>query len=78
MKIPIVEKIVVHEADKSNGEREHQVDIFMNFIGVFTPPKDETPPTAEELEEQEKRHRRLEYQRDANKRWYEKKRLEAE
>ncbi|MCD8180823.1 MAG: recombinase family protein, partial [Firmicutes bacterium] len=30
-----VEKIVVHEADKSTGERIQQVDIYFNFIGQF-------------------------------------------
>jgi len=28
-----VEKVVVHEADKSSGKREQQVDIYLNFIG---------------------------------------------
>ena len=33
-----IEKIVVHEADKSSGEREQQVDIYLNFIGKFEVP----------------------------------------
>ena len=28
-----VEKIVVHEADKSSGHRTQQIDIHFNFIG---------------------------------------------
>jgi hypothetical protein len=28
-----VEKVVVHEADKSTGKRIQQVDIYFNFIG---------------------------------------------
>jgi hypothetical protein len=28
-----VEKVVVHEADKSSGKRTQKVDIFLNFIG---------------------------------------------
>jgi len=33
-----VDKIVVHEADKSTGRREQQVDIYLNFIGKFSVP----------------------------------------
>ena len=33
-----VEKVVVHEADKSSGKREQQVEIYLNHIGQFTPP----------------------------------------
>lgn len=28
-----MEKVVVHEADKSSGTRIQQVDIYLNFIG---------------------------------------------
>ncbi len=33
-----VEKVIVHEADKSSGKRTQQVDIYLNFIGQFAPP----------------------------------------
>jgi len=33
-----VDKVIVHEADKSSGVRTQQVDIYLNFIGHFTPP----------------------------------------
>jgi hypothetical protein len=36
-----VEKVVVHEADKSSGRRVQQVDIFLNFIGQFDVPGDD-------------------------------------
>jgi len=41
-----IEKIVVHEADKSSGQRIQQIDIYLNFIGNFTVPGeyDEYPP----------------------------------
>ena len=55
-----------------------QVDIYFNFIGNFIVPVEEVPPAIEELEAQEKRRKRLEYQREANKRWYEKKKREME
>jgi len=73
-----IHRILVHEADKSSGERVQQVDIYFNFIGNFIVPMEEIPPTAEELAEQEKHRKKLEYQREANRRWYDKKKREAE
>ena len=42
-----IEKVVVHEADKSTGDRRQKVDIYFNFIGCFVPPKPEVILTAE-------------------------------
>ena len=39
---PNVQKVVVHEADKSSGNREQRVEIFLNHIGQFTVPTDTT------------------------------------
>ena len=36
-----VDKVIVHEADKSSGVRQQKVDIILNFIGHFIPPDDE-------------------------------------
>jgi hypothetical protein len=36
-----VDKVVVHEADKSSGVRQQKGDIILNFIGHFIPPADE-------------------------------------
>lgn len=47
-----VEKILVHEADYSSGERVQEVEIYLNFIGKFELPVKE--PTAEEIAEHEK------------------------
>jgi len=33
-----VDKVVVHEADKSSGRREQEVEIFLNHIGQFAVP----------------------------------------
>ena len=33
-----IDKILVHEADRSTGRREQDVDIFFNFIGQFALP----------------------------------------
>jgi len=74
-----VEKIIVYEADKTGSEREQQVDIHLNFIGHFELPTEEAPPLTEaELIDQDLRRKKLEYQREANRRWYAKKRQEEE
>ena len=33
----LVEKIFVHEADRSSRRREQKVDIYLNFIGMVNP-----------------------------------------
>jgi len=74
-----VEKIVVYEADKTGLEREQQVDIHLNFIGHFEVPTEEPPPPTEaELIEQELLRRKREYQREANKRYYEQRKRKHE
>ena len=45
-----VDRILVHEADKSTGERRQEVEIHLNYIGRFTIPGDEPKPlTPEEI-----------------------------
>jgi Ca2+-binding EF-hand superfamily protein len=34
-----IEKVIVHEADKSSGKRTMKVDIYLNFIGKFELPE---------------------------------------
>jgi len=59
-----IEKVLVHEADKSSGKREQQVDIYLNYIGHFTPPMDAEPDDdAAEIEAEEKRAMWREYKR---------------
>ncbi len=43
-----IEKVVVHEADKSTGDRRQKVYIYFNFIGCFVLPRPEVVLTAEE------------------------------
>lgn len=62
-----IEKIVVHEADKSSGERTQQVDIHLNFIGKFEVPTPE--PTAEEIAAEEKARLKRERHREAQRRY---------
>jgi DNA invertase Pin-like site-specific DNA recombinase/DNA-binding FrmR family transcriptional regulator len=62
-----VEKIIVHQADRSGGKRVQKVDIYLNFIGSFTVPEeyDEYPP--EERAAMDARRARLD-RRNANER----------
>jgi hypothetical protein len=62
-----IEKIVVHEADKSSGERQQQVDVYLNFIGKFDIPAAE--PTPEEIAEEEKARRKRARHREAQLRY---------
>ena len=74
-----IEKIVVHEADKSSGEREQNVDIYLNFIGKFDVPLPE--PTPEEIEAEEKARLERKRRRDNQRRYMAKqkqKRLDEE
>lgn len=62
-----IEKIVVHEADKSSRERQQAVDVYLNFIGKFQVPT--APPTTEEIEAEEKAFRKREQRREAQRRY---------
>ena len=73
-----VDKILVHEADKSTGERVQEVEIYFNFIGNFQVPAEDVPPAAEELAALEKRRQKLAKQREANRRHYAKKTAEIQ
>jgi len=42
-----VEKVIVHEADRSSGRREQRVDIYLNYIGQFEVPEDYTGEVVE-------------------------------
>lgn len=67
-----VEKILVHEADYSSGERVQEVEIYLNFIGKFELPVKE--PTAEEIAEHEKLKARRAKKVEYNRRYMEKRR----
>lgn len=67
-----VEKIFVHEADYSSGERVQEVEIYLNFIGKFELPVKE--PTAEEIAEHEKLKARRAKKAEYNRRYMEKRR----
>lgn len=67
-----VEKILVHEADYSSGERVQEVEIYLNFIGKFKLPVKE--PTAEEIAEHENLKARRAKKAEYNRRYMEKRR----
>ena len=69
-----VDKIIVHKAERSTGERTQEVEIFLKFIGKFDVPMPE--PTPEELAEEEKRLARKAKQREWTRRYREKKKRE--
>lgn len=64
-----VDRIIVHEADKSSGKRLQRVDIRFNFIGAFDIPVVESLPTADELEEMRKQDALKAKRREYNNRY---------
>ena len=57
MILEFVEKILVHEGDRSSGRREQRVDIYLNFIGLakYLPPTEiEITGTGETVEERKR------------------------
>ena len=71
-----VDKILVHEADRSSGERVQEVDIFLKFIGKFDVPAQELTP--EEEAEQERLRKKRARKREYNRRYAEKKRRQMQ
>ena len=67
-----VDKILVHEAEKVDGERTQEVEVYLNYIGKFELPAQE--PTQQELAALEKAKARRAKQREASRRYRERKR----
>jgi hypothetical protein len=61
-----VDKVIVGEAEKLNGDRVQDVDVYLNFIGKFDAPPIELSP--EEIAEDERKAKRREYERDYRER----------
>ena len=77
-----IEKVVVHEADKSSGVREQRVDIYLNYIGQFDVPEwfvieDDTPLIILTPDEQQRAKWR-EYARRARERKFAAKKREQQ
>ena len=60
-----VEKVIVHEADKSSGKREQRVDIYLNFIGRFEVPQENAAALEQAVKDEEQRAIWREYKRQA-------------
>ena len=60
-----IDRIVVHEPDKSSGRREQQIDIYLNFIGNFP-----IPAEAIQKEEEIQAERKLAEKRAMNRKKY--------
>ena len=73
-----VSKVLIHEADKSTGERTQKVEIFLNIIDDFDIPTVADMPLPEESVEQEKLSIKRAKQREANRRWYAKQKEKRE
>ena len=59
--------MVVHEADKSTGDRVQKIDIHLNFIGAFTVPKAETVLTAEQEAKEQRKLQARNREREQNR-----------
>ncbi len=68
-----VDKVYVHEGDRSSGERRQQIDI--HFIGQFVAPSEPLPePTPEEIAAAEKERAYRLHRREYHRAWREKRR----
>jgi DNA invertase Pin-like site-specific DNA recombinase len=72
-----VEKIVVHEADKSTGERIQQIDIYLKYVGKLDiiPMPELTP---EQRKEEERKRRKRAQNRTYARRKYEREKAQRE
>lgn len=71
-----VDKIVVHEADKSSGVRMQQIDIYLKYVGKLDVPMKELTP--EEWKEEERKRKKRAWNRNYMRRKYEKEKAERE
>lgn len=71
-----IDKIVVHEADKSTGERIQEIEIYLKYVGKLDVPMPELTP--EELAEEERKRRKRAWNRTYNRRKAEKERIAKE
>jgi hypothetical protein len=62
-----IDKIVVHEPDKSTGERTQKIDIFLNFIGKVEIPEPELTP--QQIVDAETARKKRERCREAQRRY---------
>ena len=73
-----VEKVVIHEGDRSSGKRVQQIDIWLSFIGNFDVQIEETPLTPEQLEAERKADECRRKARDRQREYRAKKKSQTE
>ncbi|MGN0107514.1 MAG: DUF4368 domain-containing protein, partial [Hominilimicola sp.] len=71
-----IDKIVIHAADKTRGEREQEIEIYLKYIGKFDIPASE--PTQEEMERLNEERKKRQQRRNASNRYNAKKRKEKQ
>ena len=71
-----IDKIVVHEADKSTGERIQQIDIYLKYVGKLDVPILELTP--EQRKEEERKRKKRAWNRTYLRRKYEREKAERE
>lgn len=69
-----IDKIVVHEADKSTGERIQQIDIYLKYVGRLDVPMLELTP--EQRKEEERKRKKRAWNRTYMRRRYEREKAE--
>ena len=70
-----VDKILVHEPKKIDGERIQELEIYLKYLGKFDVPQPE--PTLEELALMEKQKKQRQRDRERQKRRREREKAEA-
>ena len=73
-----VDKVYIHEGDKSSGERRQQIDIYLNFVGQFNIPQEIPELTPEEQAIADKKFKKKLERRAYHKQWRDKKKMERE
>ena len=69
-----VDKIVVHEADKSTGDRIQQIDIYLKYVGKLDVPMPVLTP--EQIKEEDRKRRKRAWNRTYMRRKYEREKAE--
>ena len=69
-----IDKIVVHEADKSTGERIQQIDVYLKYVGRLDVPIPELTP--EQRKEEERKRKKRAWNRTYMRRKYEREKAE--
>ena len=71
-----IDKIVVYEAERIDGDRLQKVEIYLNFVGKFDIPF--TEPTPEEIQAEERRKKHNKINRERQRRYTARKKAEME